>query len=290
MMNRDQVLAALAQWGRDFNMDMIQGTTALFAPLVAVPDEARVTRDIAYGPHPRHRLDIFRPEGTGRAPCVLFVHGGGFVMGDKGAAGAPFQNNIGAWAMGEGFVGATMTYRLAPEAKWPDGRDDVIAAVLHLAEHAEEYLIDPERIFIMGTSAGATHVADVIAAPGDTVGRIAGAVLLSGIYDMEIAERDQFKPAYYGEDQTAWGRASSLPGLVASPLPCLFTLSELDPPDFQKQATRLAAAWVEEKGHWPRILQLVGDNHLSSASQIGSSVDALGPIIASFVRSIASTK
>ena len=283
-MDRDQVLAALAQWGRDFTMDMIQGTTALFAPLVAVPDEARVTRDVIYGPHPRHRLDIFRPKGTAPAPCVLFVHGGGFVMGDKGAAGAPFQNNIGAWAMGEGFVGATMTYRLAPEAKWPDGRNDVISAILHLAEHAEEYLIDPERIFIMGTSAGATHVADTIAAPGDAAGRIAGAVLLSGIYDMEIAERDQFKPAYYGEDKSTWTKASSLPGLAASPVPCLFTVSELDPPDFQRQATALVSAWVAEKGRWPRIIQLAGHNHLSSASQIGSTIDGLGAEIASFVR------
>lgn len=285
-MDREQVLAGLQKWRRNFNMDMIQGTIALFAPLVAVPDEGRVTRDIAYGPHPRHRLDIFRPEGGEPKPCVLFVHGGGFVMGDKGPAGAPFQNNIGAWAMGEGFVGATMTYRLAPEAKWPDGRDDVIAAVQHLVDHAAEYSIDPERIFLMGTSAGATHVADAVAAPGAARGNIAGAVLLSGIYDLKIAELDQFKPAYYGDDQGAWARASSLPGLVATTIPCLFTISELDPEDFQQQAAALIAAFVAEKGHWPRVEQLAGHNHLSSASQIGSSVDTLGPIIAQFVRSI----
>ncbi len=45
---------------------------------------------------------------------VVFVHGGGFVQGDKGAADAPFYNNFGAWAVRAGFVGVTMT--LSPGA------------------------------------------------------------------------------------------------------------------------------------------------------------------------------
>jgi len=278
------VLAELAKWGRDFTPDMIQGTLGLYAPLVPTPDEARVTRDISYGPHERHRLDIFRPAASALAPCVLFVHGGGFVMGDKGGVGAPFHNNVGAWAQAEGFVGATMTYRLAPQASWPDGRDDVIAAVCHLADHAAEYGIDRKRIFIMGTSAGATHVADAVAAPGAATGKIAGGVMISGIYDLALAERDQFKPAYYGEDQAGWNRASSLPGLLGANIPTLFTVSELDPPDFQKQAARLSSAWVDRNGHYPRLHLLDGHNHISSCSQIGTPDDTLGPLVARFAR------
>ena len=286
MAGHDDALAPLAQLGAGLTPEMIEGTQALFAPLAPRPDESRVTRDIAYGPHERHRLDIFRPEGSAPAACLLFVHGGGFVMGDKGAPGDPFHNNVGAWAMREGFVGATMTYRLAPEANWPDGRDDVIAAVCHLAKHAGEYGIDPARIVIMGTSAGAVHVADAAIHSGDAGGNIAGAVMVSGIYDLDLAERDRFKPAYYGEDDSVWRDASSLGGLVAASLPMLFTVSELDPPDFQKQAAALVSAWVAAKGHWPRILPLAGHNHISSCSQLGGAVDSLGPQLAGFMRRI----
>src|SRR5688572_29305969 len=63
-MTREEVFRALAQWGTSFSLEMIQGTAALYAPVALAPDEVRVTRDIAYGPHERHRLDLFRPEGS----------------------------------------------------------------------------------------------------------------------------------------------------------------------------------------------------------------------------------
>lgn len=275
--------SALAQWGSDFTMEMIQGTSALYAPLALEPDEARVTRDIAYGPHKRHRLDLFRPAHSEPAACFVFVHGGGFVMGDKGKPGEPYQSHIGAWAAREGLVGVTMNYRLAPEARWPDGRDDVIAAVVHLAEHAADYGIAPGRIFISGESAGAAHCASVVAAPGAAEPHLGGAAMFSGMYDLRIAEYDQFKPQYYGEDQGGWGVASSKAGLAQSKLPCLFTVSEFDPPDFQKQALALVEAVVGETGHFPRIHWLAGHNHISTSKQLGTEYDQLGPLLLDFV-------
>jgi triacylglycerol lipase len=285
-MKREDLNAAITKWGSAFTMEMIHGTAGLYAPLALAPDEARVTRDIAYGPHERHKLDIFRPEGGETAPCLLFVHGGGFVMGDKGKVGEPFQNNIGAWAAREGFVGANITYRLAPEARWPDGRDDLIAAIKHLGENAAEYGIAPGKIVIMGESAGATHCADVVANPGEAAAHLGGAVMLSGIYDLRIAEVDQFKPQYYGEDKGGWPIASSKAGLAQTKLPCLFTVSQFDPPDFQKQARALVEAVVGETGHWPRIHWLKGHNHVSTTKQLGSPHDDLGPLLADFIKGL----
>lgn len=282
-MTRAELLEAIAQWGAAFTPEMIQATAGLYAPLALAPDEARVTRDVAYGPHERHRLDLFRPTRGEPAPCLLFVHGGGFVMGDKGKAGEPFHNHIGAWAAREGFVGANMTYRLAPEAHWPDGRDDVIAAVVHLARNARDYGIAPGRIVIMGESAGATHVADVVANPGEAAGRLAGAAMISGIYDLRIAEVDQFKPQYYGADKGGWPLASSKAGLAQTRLPCMYTVSEFDPPDFQRQALALAEAVVGETGRWPRIHWLAGHNHISSTKQLGCPHDDLGPLLLDFI-------
>src|SRR5690606_6723278 len=279
-MTREDVFNTLAQWGTDFTPDMIQGTAGLYAPIALRPEESRVTRDIAYGPHERHRLNLFRPEGSAPATCVVFVHGGGFVVGDKGGAGDPFQNHFGAWAAREGFVGVTVNYRLAPEAMWPDGREDLTAAILHLAEHAGEYGIAPGRIVITGTSAGGTHVADVVARPGDAEPHLLGAAMISGIYDLLIAEADQFKPQYYGADRAGWGVASTKAALAQTSLPCFYTVSELDPPDFQRQAMALAKARLDETGQWPLMHVLAGHNHVSAAMQIGCEFDDLGPLLA----------
>ena len=108
--------AQLRSLGSDFTPAQIQATTALMAPLAPRPGpDVEVHRDVVYGPDPRHRLDIFVPSaGVRRAPVLVFVHGGGFVMGDKGAPDAPFYNNVGLWAARSGCIGVTITYRLAP--------------------------------------------------------------------------------------------------------------------------------------------------------------------------------
>ncbi|MCB5426039.1 alpha/beta hydrolase [Altererythrobacter sp. CC-YST694] len=283
-MDRRTFHAELRAMGSEFTMELIERTNALLAPLVPAPDESGTTRDIAYGPHERHRFNLFRPAGSEPAPCLIFVHDGGFVMGDKGAPGAPFYNNIGAWAQQQGFACATMNYRLAPEVRWPAGRDDVIAMLLHLASHAAEYRIDPERIFLMGHSAGATHVADVVAAPSGAAGKFAGAIMSSGFYDLSIALRDPFKPQYYGAELEDWSPMSPLPGLLASRAPCLFALCELDMAECHDQAKALADAWYAARGQIPVLHVQSGHNHISGARQIGSPVDSFGPLIASFIR------
>ncbi|MBS1240178.1 MAG: alpha/beta hydrolase fold family protein [Proteobacteria bacterium] len=288
-MDRKAFHAKIAAMGSEFSPELIEATNAMLAPLLPAPDEARTTRDIAYGPHERHRLNLFRPpfdklRTDTPAPCLLFVHDGGFVMGDKGAPGAPFYNNIGAWAQKQGFVSATMNYRLAPEVRWPAGREDVIAAILHLAGHAGEYGIDPARIVVMGHSAGATHVADTVAAPGAAAGRFAGAIMSSGFYDLASAVRDPFKPQYYGDGED-WSPMSPLPGLLESEIPCLFGVCEYDMIECQQQARLLADAWLAARGRWPVVHVQAGHNHISAARQVGSPVDSFGPVLADFVAS-----
>ena len=282
-MDRKEFLAAVAQFGTEFSPELVEQSNALLAPVALQPDESRVTRDIAYGPHARHRLDLFRPQSDSPAPCLLFVHDGGFVMGDKGAPGAPFYNNVGAWAQREGLVGVTINYRLAPEVKWPAGREDTIAAVRHVAEHAAEYGIDPKRIILMGHSAGANHVADTVAAPGEAAGLIAGAVISAGFYDLAIAAPDPFKPQYLGEDPSQWGGKSSLPGLLETDIPCMFLVGGRDFAECQQQAAKLVDASLEKRGSLPHLHVLAGHNHITDMRQLGSPVDSLGPLLADFI-------
>jgi acetyl esterase/lipase len=283
--------AQLRILGYDLTPTQIEATRSLIAPLAprAGPD-VDVHRDASYGPDPRHRLDVFVPAaGAARAPVVLFVHRGGFVAGDKGGADAPFYNNVGLWAARSGCIGVTMTYRLAPAAPWPAGSEDVGSAVRFLRASVERWGGAPNSIILMGQSAGAVHVAGYLAmtrlhaAPN---GGIAGAIMVSGLYDIGRADRNPFQAAYYGTDASRWPEQSTLERLAETTVPCFYTVSEFDPPDFQRQAAWLVEAHAAHQGRWPRLLQLTGHNHLSSVLQIGSALDTLGPELLRFIHTV----
>ncbi|WP_126173546.1 alpha/beta hydrolase [Altericroceibacterium xinjiangense] len=279
-MDRKSLYDRIALWGSAFTPDMLGGTMELYAPLVMRPEEERVLRDIAYGSDERHRLDVFRP-GTDNAPVLVFVHGGGFVRGDKGGRDDPFYNNVGAWAARSGFVGVTMTYRLAPTHQWPAGGEDVLSAVRWLKANIAEHGGDPDRVFVMGQSAGAAHVAEAVrrSSPGD----FSGALMISGIYDVVAAGRSELHDAYYGTDENRFAQQSTMPALGETQIPCLFSISEYDPPEFQSQAAMVVEARLQATRHWPEMHWLAGHNHLSSVSQMGTEHDTLGPLIADFI-------
>ncbi len=273
--------------GTDFSVAQIQGSMALFAPMQPAVDEAMVRRDLSYGPDPRHRLDLFGGGGAdARRPVLVFLHGGGFVGGDKGAPGAPFYNNVGAWAAAQGWLGVTATYRLAPAHPWPAGADDVARLVAWLKAEAAHHGGDPGRIVLMGQSAGAAHIASYVGGQGfaeRAAVSIAGAIMLSGLYDVPSAARNPYQDAYFGTDPARFAAQSSIDGLATTSVPCLFTVSENDPADFQRQAALLVTRRVAAKGKWPDFHWLEGHNHISPVHQIHSSVDELGPVLARFV-------
>ena len=150
--------------GREITPDMLMGTTALFSFMAKGSDpEVTVERDLKYGEHERHRLDVHVRAGLSGAPVLVFVHGGGFVMGDKRSEETPFYDNIGTFAAQQGFVGVTVTYRLAPANKFPAGPEDLAQVVRWLKDNVARYGGDPGRIVLSGQSAGAAHVAGYVA-------------------------------------------------------------------------------------------------------------------------------
>ncbi len=280
----------LEAFGSALTPEMMGGTQAIFAGLNGGIDPAtQVTRDIAYGPDARHRLDIFSREGASGAPVLVYLHGGGFVMGDKHTEGSPFYSNIGDFAAREGMVGVVMTYRLAPANHFPSGPEDVALALGWLKENIAAHGGDPEKIVLIGQSAGAVHVASYVAHRRHHVaegGGIAGAIMLSGIYDTLSCQPNQFHIAYYGDDPKGWGPASCMAGLLNATVPQLFTVSEFDPADFQEQAARLVGAWGVAKGSYPEIHRLSGHNHMSPALSIGTPEKEVERMVAAFARRV----
>jgi triacylglycerol lipase len=276
--------------GRDLTPAVLGGTTKLFAAMAKGSDPAvEVTRDHAYGEGPRHKLDVFRKADTKDAPVLVFVHGGGFVMGDKRSAETPFYDNTGTFAALQGFVGVTITYRLAPAHRFPAGPEDLAAVVRWLKTNIAQYGGNPDKIVLSGQSAGAAHVAGYVAHRAHHVtegGGIAGAILMSGIYDTLSCTPNEFHLAYYGDDPKGWGPASCMAGLINTEIPLMLTVSEFDPADFQRQAAQLVGAWGIAHGGYPEMSYLAGHNHLSPAQSIGSEIKSVEQMVAGFVRRV----
>lgn len=260
-------------------------TAALYTPLQPTEPYAGVTivRDLHYGPHERHVLDVFMPgaaDGSSAArPVVVFIHGGGFTRGAKHSPGSPFFDNIGVWAVRHGLVGVTINYRLAPEFQWPAGIEDLTLLTAWLKAHAATYGGDPAKIFLWGHSAGAAHVGDYLAhaANTGTDPGIAGAILTSGFYD--LGDKVSIWKDYYGDDVSKYAQRSSLPGLLKTTTPLLVTSAELDPDSFQAETRGLIDARARE-GKPVRTVRLAGHSHISETYAVGTSDESLsGPVL-----------
>ena len=282
--------ALIRSLGCELTFDLIDTTQRhMAADVERAPAQAAVMRDLPYGPHERHRLDLFAPAGAAGAPVLLFVHGGGYVMGDKCLPNLPFYDHIGHWAASRGWIGATMNYRLAPDHMWPSGGEDVGRAVAWLGEAIAAHGGDPRRIVLMGHSAGATHVATYLARPqlhAATGPGVAGAVLVSGTYDPAEGQPNAYQLAYYGTDRARYREASMVSGLIATTVPLCIAVSEYDGIDFRRQAAMLVGAFGRARGDMPRIHWLPGHNHLSALLAIGTGEDGLGPLVADFLHGL----
>jgi len=107
--------------------------------------------------NPYHKMDAYLPEGNGPFPSFVYIHGGGWVGGsrDEYATMGPFYAK-------RGIAGFSIDYTLTTQEKscWPVVIQDVISAIRHIKANAQQYRIDPERIALMGDSAGG-HLASL---------------------------------------------------------------------------------------------------------------------------------
>jgi acetyl esterase len=125
-------------------------------------------------------LDAFVPEGDGPFPTVIFVHGGGFMNGDKQSYIKPLFEPVGK----AGFTWFTINYRLAPKHRWPACGDDVATAVRWVKAHAAEYRVDPQRIALVGESAGG-HLVSWVGGSKEEALRVAAVVPIYAPHDLE---------------------------------------------------------------------------------------------------------
>ncbi len=288
---RGQMLEIGPIWGRDIqkHRDMVFDA---YAPLLAASakEGVRLSRDVVYGPHAAHRLDVFRPEGRSAAPVVLFVHGGAFVRGSK-CVNEEIYGNLLYYFARHGFLGINMEYRLATEAPYPGGAEDVARAVAWIGAHAAELGGDPSRVFLIGHSAGGTHIGTylfdpaVVAKPGPEV---AGAVFISARMRAD-ARLDNPNAAgvraYFGDDESRYEARSPLMFADRSALPVMIAIAEFENPLLDVYGAEFLWRLAVARGRTPRFVRLTGHNHISIVAHFSTSEDFLGQEILDFIAS-----
>lgn len=155
-------------------------------------DTYQRTQGLAYGPHPRQRVDVYRPNTRVDNPhMVVFFYGGSWSSGNR----ADYRF-VGEALASQGIVTVVADYRLSPEVRYPVFLQDSASAMRWAFEHASDYGVDTSRILVMGHSAGAYNAAMLaldarwLQAVGLAPSRLAGWIGLAGPYDfLPIGDR-----------------------------------------------------------------------------------------------------
>jgi acetyl esterase/lipase len=178
---------------RTFVRSALTAASALFAgcsPLgfvnALVPSDSYTrTRGVAYGSHEREKLDVYVPsERAATAPIAVFFYGGNWASGSRDD-----YVFAGEALASRGITAVIPDYRLYPEVRFPDFLYDCADAVRWTLDHAAEYGADPQRVLLVGHSAGAYNAAMLALNPaylqraGVNPERIRGLVGLAGPYD-----------------------------------------------------------------------------------------------------------
>lgn len=144
------------------------------------------TLNIVYGADVRQRLDVYRPKSAAVCSIVVFFYGGSWSTGEKSEYAF-----VGAALAERGYVVAIPDYRLYPQVRFPAFIEDGASAVAWVQQHAGEFGGDPDRIVLMGHSAGA-HIAAMLALDDAYLERagmrphsIVGLVAMSGPYALD---------------------------------------------------------------------------------------------------------
>jgi len=198
-------------------------------PLAAQTPEPRFTvlPDVQYctGGGKPLLMDVFVPQHRTRTPtpAVLWIHGGGWERGDK-------NGNSGAQLLAdEGFVTASLFYRLSGDSPFPADIEDCKCAIRFLRANAAKYGIDPDRVGVAGASAGG-HLAELVATADQSAG-------LEGNGGWQnVSSKVQAASAYYGVSDFTVGATQFQhhTGLVVLKL---FRGTEKDKPELYRKAS-----------------------------------------------------
>jgi arylformamidase len=255
---------------------------------------AKADREISYGSDPKQKLDYWRAPGTNRPPIIIFIHGGGWSIGDK-AQGAGTKSSF---YNGLGFAFASVNYRLVPNVTPDDQAKDVAAAIAHLRSNARRLGFDPNRVYLMGHSAGA-HLAALVSAntryldgAGVPLSAISGTILLDGAgYDVvkqmpkaAMIKRlgDKYEAAFT-TDPAVQAKLSPITYTNAPNSPRWLILHVASRKDATDQSQALGRA-LASAGAAASVKAVPNSNHMSINQDAGKAGTIVGNEISAFIK------
>ena len=245
-------------------------------------------REGSFGRDPLQTVEWVEPAGAAKAPLLLFVHGGGWSIGDKRIGSA----KKGEHFVGEGWAYASTNYRLVPQATVEDQAADVAAAIAFLLRQPG---IDPDRIVLMGHSAGA-HLAALVATDPAYLARagvpmtaVRGVVLLDGAgYDVgqQMAEpRNAVVSMYtqaFGTDPKRQAALSPARHAAAPNAGEWLILPVATRRDSTAQSEALARR-LREGGSKASVVPQAGKTHASLNRELGDAGDPATGLVDAFL-------
>jgi arylformamidase len=231
-------------------------------------DSFETRADLAYGPRPAEKLDLFLPEGPGPHPLMIFIHGGYWRAMDKDVHAFPALSFVP-----DGIALASINYTLAPEADMDEIVRECRAAVAWCAENAAELNIDADRIHVSGHSAGGHLTAMMLATdwpafqPGLAPDLVKSGVPISGLYDLE-----PIRWTYLNEDvrltEDLAARNSPVRLTPKGPGAMVVAAGGIESGEFHRLQSELVAAW---QPHIPDIEEIAmpGLHHFNVVTALG---------------------
>jgi len=255
---------------------------------VSPAGDATATTALAYAPGERHMLDVYRPAAqAGRAPVIVFFYGGNWVSGDR--ADYAF---VGRALAARGFVVVVPDYRLYPQVRYPDFLDDGAQAVAWTRRTIASHGGDPDRIFLMGHSAGAYNAA-MLALDARWIGKqgikpsvLRGWIGLAGPYDFLPIENPTTRPVFHYPDTPR--DSQPLDFASAGSPPALLIAPREDKVVNPARNTGGMAARLREKQVPVREFYYDGVSHATLVASLSTSLKRLAPTLDAvdeFVRS-----
>lgn len=191
--------------------------------------------DLPYGSHERQRLDVYRPLQASAAPILLMVHGGAWAKGDK-RMGRVVENKLARW-LPQGYLFVSVNYRLLPDAGPLQQVEDIALALSYVQQQAQSWGGDPQRVVLLGHSAGA-HLVSLLSADNAIAARFSakpwlGTVALdSAAFDVDSIMRGKHYRLYdraFGSEPKYWRVASPYWRLQPEAVPMLAVCSSRRP-------------------------------------------------------------
>lgn len=232
--------------------------------------------DVAYGPHPGEKLDVFPGRGA-PAPVHVFVHGGYWQRLDK--------SDSSFVARGLSSVGAAVVvtnYALIPTVDMDELVRQCRASIVWVYRHAASFGGDPNRIFVSGHSAGGHLVAMLMSTDWNAFAGLPADVIkagcgISGLYDLE-----PIRLSYLNEVLKLTPEAARRNSPVHCPPrrsgPLLLAVGGLEGPEYHRQSEELAAVW-RSRGLLCQVLDLPGHHHFSIVAELEDSASTLSRLL-----------